>query len=270
MADDFKNAQPKEYQRLFMKDNLRPDGRVTTACRPVKINTNTVKTSYGSSLVCLGETIVICGIKGKFAQPDISTPSSGQLIPNVTLPPLCNSKYRPGPPTSQATYISQKLSDLYQDVIDLTSLCITSGKLVWCLYADVVCLNDDGNILDASIAAVTASLRTLRLPGVFVDEVNDMVLVDEGKEKVGVEMRFSPVASTLAVFDGRMLPDPTEFEESIAEGSITCCMDENQKIRAVWMNSCVTDDEISGSLEFSAKRSSDLLAVMDNVCRTVD
>lgn len=270
MADDFKNAQPKEYQRLFMKDNLRPDGRVTTACRPVKINTNTVQTSYGSSLVCLGETIVICGIKGKFSQPDIATPSSGSLVPNVSLPPLCNSKYRPGPPNSKATYISQKLADLYQDVIDLTTLCITSGKLVWCLYADIVCLNDDGNVLDAAVAAVTASLRTLRLPGVFVDEVNDMVLVDEAKERVRVEVKYSPVASTLAVFDGRLLPDPTEFEESVAEGSMTCCMDEHHKIRAVWMNSCVTDDEISAALEFSAKRSSDLLTVMDNVCRPVD
>lgn len=34
-----------------------------------------------------------------------------------------------------------------------------AGKAVWALQADVVTLNSDGNLIDASLAAVVAALR---------------------------------------------------------------------------------------------------------------
>lgn len=44
------------------------------------------------------------------------------------------------------------------NLFPLNSLCIESGKAVWVLYADVVCLNYDGNILDASLLALVTAL----------------------------------------------------------------------------------------------------------------
>jgi exosome complex RNA-binding protein Rrp42 (RNase PH superfamily) len=43
-------------------------------------------------------------------------------------------------------------------VIPLESLCIEEGKAVWVLYCDVVCINYDGNALDASIFALMTAL----------------------------------------------------------------------------------------------------------------
>ena len=40
-------------------------------------------------------------------------------------------------------------------------------QAVWCLYADVICLNYDGNIQDASLVALLAALRnctSVRIP----------------------------------------------------------------------------------------------------------
>ena len=43
--------------------------------------------------------------------------------------------------------------------IDPSNLCIKSGKLAWILYCDLMCLNYDGNIIDASVTALCASLQ---------------------------------------------------------------------------------------------------------------
>lgn len=34
------------------------------------------------------------------------------LVPNVDLPPLCSSRFRPGPPGEQAQVLSQFLADV--------------------------------------------------------------------------------------------------------------------------------------------------------------
>ena len=129
MADDFKYAQPKQYQRLFLKDEIRPDGRPVTGCREVKIHVNTVNSALGSAMVCYGNTRVIAGIKGRFAEPTINNPNSGYLIPNISLPALCNSKYRPGMPVDRAISASHKLNTIITDITDLMELCIVPGKV---------------------------------------------------------------------------------------------------------------------------------------------
>ena len=43
--------------------------------------------------------------------------------------------------------------------VDLEGLCIEEGALVWVLYLDVVCLVDDGNVLDAATVAAFLALR---------------------------------------------------------------------------------------------------------------
>ncbi len=44
-------------------------------------------------------------------------------------------------------------------MLSLESLCIRATNTVWTLYVDAVCLNDDGNLFDASMLAIVAALR---------------------------------------------------------------------------------------------------------------
>ena len=198
MADDFKIAQPKQYQRLFLKDEVRPDGRAATGCREVKIHVNTVSSALGSAMVCFGNTRVIAGVKGKFAEPTINNPNSGYLVPNMMLPMLCNTKYRPGMPPDAAVTISHKLATLTTDITDLMELCVVPGKVVWCLYADVVCINDDGNVLDAAVLALSAALYNTCLPATNINEESGLVTVDPEGEKQRLVIKFIPVAVTLS------------------------------------------------------------------------
>ena len=85
----------------------------------------------------------------------------GFLVPNVTLPPLCHSQFKPGPPSEQAQTASLFIRDAITNsgLVSLTDLCIAEGKLSWVLHLDIVCLNHDGNILDAGAKAAVAALR---------------------------------------------------------------------------------------------------------------
>lgn len=43
--------------------------------------------------------------------------------------------------------------------LDLTALCVTSGKICWLLYVDALVLNMDGNVLDALSIATRVGMH---------------------------------------------------------------------------------------------------------------
>jgi exosome complex component RRP43 len=45
-------------------------------------------------------------------------------------------------------------------MVDLTDLCIETGKAVWCLYVDIICIADGGSVLDASVIALSSALKS--------------------------------------------------------------------------------------------------------------
>jgi exosome complex component RRP43 len=88
------------------------------------------------------------------------TPRQGFFVPNVDLPALCSPKFKPGPPQEQTQSLSQLIDQLFDNVsiLNLEQLCIEPNKAAWVLYADIVCLNYDGSILDAILLSLMAAL----------------------------------------------------------------------------------------------------------------
>ena len=72
----------------------------------------------------------------------------------------------------------------------------------------------------------------------------------------------------IAVFDDSLLPDPTEFEEEVLSGMVSCCIDDNGKIRQLWNSANLTDEKLSAALDYAVKRSSVLLSVLKKVSST--
>lgn len=97
----------------------------------------------------------------EFAVPKAERPHEGFLIPNVELLPLCSPKFRPGPPSDEAQLITKLLANIMDSsqCIELKDLCIAKDKLAWCLYADLICLDYDGSLLDACLLALVAALK---------------------------------------------------------------------------------------------------------------
>ncbi|XP_044308350.1 exosome complex component RRP43 isoform X2 [Varanus komodoensis] len=126
-----RTVEPSEYYRRFLKENCRPDGRDLGEFRTTTVNIGSITTADGSALVKLGNTTVICGIKAEFAAPPVDSSHKGYIVPNVDLPPLCSSRFRPGPPGEEAQAASQFLADVIENsqVVLKEDLCIADEKV---------------------------------------------------------------------------------------------------------------------------------------------
>ncbi|CAB3999922.1 Exosome complex component RRP43 [Paramuricea clavata] len=118
-------------------------------------------------------------------------------------------------------------------MIDLEELCILEGQLVWCLYADMVCLNYDGNITDASMIAFLGAIRNTRLYEITINEETNTPEPAE-KNEIALNVKEQPVASTFAVIDNSVIiSDPTDDEESLATGVMTIVVTSQGKLCSV-------------------------------------
>lgn len=124
------------------------------------------------------------------------------MIPNVDLPPLCSSQYQPGPPSEYAQEATKFVDEILQNsnCLDLKDLCIVQDHLAWVLYLDIICLNQDGNLLDACIAASIAALKVTELPSVTFNSENGEKIVDLSKRKK-LNVKKLPVSTTIAIFE---------------------------------------------------------------------
>ncbi|RUP45391.1 exosome complex component RRP43 [Jimgerdemannia flammicorona] len=276
-ADVFRRIQPHEYFRRFIEQNVRPDGRQLHKFRKTTLNVGAISTANGSAMVRIGGTTVICGIKAEVAEPKISTPDEGFLdpahvqahssyatqhayisVPNVELSPICSPKFRSGPPSEQAQVASEFLNKIIKisKVLSLTDLCIEPSKAVWVLYADVLCLSYDGNVLDASLLALVSALLDpgimslpypmanrapsvsnsfpplVQLPKVTYSEGIVRALADEPVTRL--TLYRIPVSTTLSLLAKRLLSDPSDAEESLADEQVTVTIDERGRLCHIW------------------------------------
>jgi len=228
MTLDLRISQPLEFYKQFLEKDVRPDGRTLGEFRQTYIKLNPIETTAdGSALIKIGNTSVICGVKAELFEPlPDDNPDLGRVIPNVELNAGCSLAFRPGAPSEAAQVASQMIADILatSGVIDCSRLCVLSGKLCWILYCDVVCLNLDGNLLDACLLSVMAALSATTLPRVTMDAVTKVVTVDtEGGDGGGANSddikRWSlgihdvPVSSSFSVFDGGVLLADAAAEE---------------------------------------------------------
>ncbi|KAI8339194.1 exosome complex exonuclease RRP43-like protein [Chlamydoabsidia padenii] len=245
-ADVFSRIQPHEYIRRFIDQRVRPDGRLLDRFRDTTITSNVISTANASAMVRLGDTTVVCGIKAEVCEPDLQQPDQGFLVPNVELSPMCSAKYRPGPPCEQAQAVSETIYQVFtkSHIIPLTKLCIESGKAVWVLYADIVCLNYDGNILDASVLALVTALKQLTLPKATVSAETMSVEADADDQIKPFELSRFPVSATYGFFpaSNALLSDPNDTEECLAKERITVMMDTDGDLLHVYKNGATSLD----------------------------
>ncbi|OBS64365.1 hypothetical protein A6R68_07098, partial [Neotoma lepida] len=159
-----------------------------------------ISTADGSALVKLGNTTVICGVKAEFAAPPLDAPDRGYIEDNkdkslMWIYHRCVHRgfgldlleKRPKQPASSLqmslksktimikldhcaflcsafTFIVFFIIKSSSQIIKKEDLCISPGKLAWVLYCDLICLDYDGNILDACTFALLAALKNGKQP----------------------------------------------------------------------------------------------------------
>ncbi|NXV48680.1 EXOS8 protein, partial [Uria aalge] len=226
-----------------------------------------ITTADGSALVKLGNTTVICGVKA------LMTDDSCYLVPNVELPSLCSTRFRSGPPGEEAQAASQFIADVIENsqMIAKEDLCIANGKLAWVLYCDIICLDYDGNILDASAFALLAALKNVQLPSVTINEETGLSEVNL-KEKNPLIIRKHPVATSFAIFDDTLLiVDPTAEEEDLATGTVTIVTDDEDRLCSVHKpgGSPLTGAKLQDCITRAITRHKEVKKLIDKVIKSI-
>lgn len=277
---------------------IRPSNRGPTQTLPINLNTSSLTHCNGSSLVKLGETTVVCGIRAELllvseipyyrasetarnntqsTDEDTDNDSNYEaitlnnlLVPNLELGTNSHPSFPSNvAPSITAQSISQRILSLLhtskvvrlQDLeIRHTSSTSTSNldpddpgyiepekdvlKAYWTLYIDCVALSygGEGGVFDATVMAIVAALKDVRLPAARWDEDEKRILCDADMSK----------AHTL---DLRRIPCPLSF------GVFT----------AADLQSQVTQTRVNGAEKAAGKTDSVILlntdAFEDDICR---
>jgi len=261
-----KRVDAYELYRSFVKKNLRPDGRTMDKNRIITITNGESKNMNGSSIVRLGSTFVICGIKAEITEPTVEKNNMGFLIPNVDLSPICSPNYRPGPPPDSAQVLSETIFKILNvsKIIDLKGLCIEPDKAVWVLYADVVCLNDDGNVLDAAFYSILAALQNTKLPGVEYEDEEGLVYLNQDLPKTLNILNY-PIPISFGIFDHEhILIDPSSEEESILSSKFTVLYNQDGNLISFLKHggSSISADKLSSCFQQAKERSKEILRIL--------
>lgn len=221
-------------RKLQMKELLtkgkRLDGRRVDQFREIEIQKNIIEKANGSSLVSLGNTQVMAGVKVSTGPPFPDTPNKGLLVVNAEVLPLASAYAEVGPPDENAIELARVVDRGVREseMIDLEKLCIIEGKLVYSVFVDVNILNIDGNLFDATSFAVVSALRTTKIPKY---EVQNDKPIPTG-ETIPLPVRKTPISVTLARIEDVLLVDPNSEEEAVMDARITFATDDEGNICA--------------------------------------
>lgn len=237
MTEVFRALQLNQYHELFLKQNKRSDGRSFNTFRDTDIKTNVIETADGSCIVKLGNTTVICGIKGTVVEKE-SLSNCGNLsgsngLVEVTISlPVNFTRWNKDQLKDQEEMYSHKFSQLLMEsgCLDVSQLSINETHS-WSLLFEAVVLDFDGNAMDATFTAIIGSLISTSLPIVTSTDNPDGTFVF-GNEKSKLKLKSFPFPSTFCIVktsDGNnlILSDPTSEEETLSNGLITAVVDKS-------------------------------------------
>nr|CAH0100483.1 unnamed protein product [Daphnia galeata] len=269
MATDHKTLQPLEFYKTFLDRKTRPDGRSLLEFRRMTLNAGSIGTADGSAIVKCGNTAIICGIKAELVAPERDEPQKGLIIPNVTLPSLCSSHIKSGPPGETAQAATQFIAELVNNniIMDLETLCIKNSKWSWVLYCDLLCINLDGSLLDACVMALVAALKNLSLPVVSYDEEMDK-LISNIEDKMGFHGIKQPVTSTFSLFEnGILISDPTFEEEQLAAGVISITMEGTSVTHLYKPGGCTLNEkQVKKLMQQSELKTKEVVKLIEEAC----
>lgn len=251
-----------EYLKRFLAQGIRPDGRQPKRARPVAISGNECP------MICrIGNSMVACGVKLELAAPKAETPDEGYLVPNVDIPALCDPTHKPGPPSLRSQVMSRMLLDILMSnhVVKLTDLIILKGKLCWCVYVDVMCLSDDGCLLDGVVAAAMAALRKVKIPKVNIPDPSAQPVVDPN-ETTSLQLSCHLAAATVVTLGKDILVDPTAEEIEMCESLVTVVTREEDRICGVFKQGAPVEGEmLLRCVQECCRRCNDIHSLLKNM-----
>ncbi|CAF3307409.1 unnamed protein product [Rotaria socialis] len=219
-----------------IRDHKRLDCRTIDETRSVNID---FRSHPGCVSVRLGQTCVIAQASCRITKPKESRASEGNIRIHIDMSkiPLMNLEN-----WKHQEFVQELNGILEQNIrhsncVDLESLCINSGELVWAIKIDITVLNNCGNILDCANIATLCSLYHFRLPEVTVHGSDIRVYSSMERRARPLRILHFPINVLFAFFvDGRYtLIDPSSDEERLMDGFLSISMNQHKEICGIHM-----------------------------------
>jgi len=207
----------KETFKSMLEKNKRFDGRGSFDFRNIEVEFNVSNKAEGSARVRLGKTEVLAGIKLAPGSPYPDSLDKGNLMVSGDLTPIASPHFEAGPPGFAAIELPRLLDRAIREsgMIDLKKLVITPGEKVWTVFIDVYPINDDGNLLDASLIACITALRKTMVPNLKENGLIDYKTLS--KNPLPVSKETFPLSFSFFKFGNHLAMDPTREEEEMSE-----------------------------------------------------
>ncbi|MBR9704703.1 exosome complex protein Rrp42 [Candidatus Pacearchaeota archaeon] len=270
---DLPNINKKKIIRV-LKDEKRLDLRKLFEMRDIFIETGISMNAEGSARVRIGETEVIVGVKMGTQDPYTDHADEGTMITSMEFSPVAHERYESGPPKIDSIEVSRVVDRGLREsgFIDWKKLCIKEGEKVWSINIDIYCVNDSGNVLDASAIGALVALKFARFPE--YDEETDTIKYGEFTDKPLPLNDFLPITMTFFKVGDALIFDPNRDEEDAAESRLTLTISSPKKDRII--NSMqkggitpLSVDEMKAIIKQSEKSFDELLPIIDKKIKEV-
>jgi exosome complex component RRP42 len=250
----------ESYVKKLVEENMRVDNRKFDEFRPIKIETNVIKTAEGSAKVMIGNTYVLVGVKLGVGEPFPDTPNEGVLIVNAELVPVASPTFEAGPPNEDAIELARVIDRGIREskCIDLESLCIKEGEEVWMLNIDIHVLDHDGNLIDAGALGAMAALLNTKIPKYENGKI------DTQHSERNLPVVDKPIAITTVKISNKLLIDPGLEEDNALDARVTLTINEKDEICAAQKggNGYFTTEELEKAVDLSILKSKEIRSLL--------
>ncbi|CAN0922481.1 Exosome complex component RRP45B [Linum grandiflorum] len=227
----------KKFIETALASDLRIDGRTPFEYRKLTIKFGR---EDGSSEVQLGHTHVMGFVSSQLVQPYRDRPNEGTMSIFTEFSPMADPSFELGRPGESAIELGRIVDRGLREsrAVDMESLCVLAGKLVWAIRIDIHILDNGGNLVDAANVAALAALLTFRRPECSLCGENGQEVVvhpPEVKEPLPLIVHHIPIAVTFAFFstEHTVAVDPTHSEEAVMGGRMTVTVNASGDICAI-------------------------------------
>ncbi|MCY0867909.1 MAG: exosome complex protein Rrp42 [Desulfurococcus sp.] len=213
-----------------LRKGERVDGRGLSDYRRIDVILNPIPKASGSSLVRLGGTQVLVGVKLELGEPFEDRPNEGVLQVHAEFVPLASSSFEPGPPDENSIEVARVIDRSLREpkAVKLEDLVLEAGRTVWVIFNDIYLLDHQGNIIDASMLASMLALASARIPKAIKTEDGYRVDYNETTGKLPVNTLVATV--TMGIYGDTVVVDPLLEEEAVLDSFITIAVDEAGRI----------------------------------------
>ena len=198
--------------REILEKKIRSDGRDPLQTRDLKVDF-----SDSAAVIKLGSTIVSCKISKKEVLADEDHPNQGFFSVGLS------SSHKLDPNFRAETLNAIRDMIKKNNALDIESLVITMGKIVWDLRAEIVILENDGGLYEAMTLSVICALLATKLPST--------------RKPRPLVMHHLPIPITFAFINQQlMFVDPTVIEASACDGFMTIFSNAQGEICSIHKN----------------------------------